>query len=55
MTREVALGVWQSLTDDELRALTPPRFYDMIAELGLDDEAAEDAWDEFTELRARLP
>lgn len=51
-TMDATNAVWQSLTDEQLRTLTPAEFYEAIAVFDLSDEDAEDAWYEF-EMRVR--
>lgn len=41
---QVANAVWQARLDDELAAMTPPKFYDAIKPLDVDDDVAEEAW-----------
>ncbi len=53
-TVENVNGVWQNLSDQELKDLTPPKFYDMLKDFDLSDEDMEDAWEEFQERRDRV-
>ena len=53
-TDAVVTSVWQTFTDEGLQALTPQTFYGAIADLGLADEDAEEAWGLFADRRLQV-
>lgn len=49
MVEQVVNAVWQGFMDEELRNMTPPRFYEETRDWNLDVEDAEEAWALFHE------
>lgn len=51
---EASIAVWQTLTDDQLRRLSPPQFHELVSDRGLTDEESDEAWQDFRERRDRV-